>query len=250
MDFIALPCVYGLALEIWLCPFAALVCPMFVDYDPIQLYLGNFFPMKILAGITYCVMFSYGVTFILSYTINAAAYLELQILYSKKLIHGGSKFASSFSATSVKSSQFYNDYKRFQVMHLLFISGNEMSRLIFTTFIFVGVMIVTCTAYGTLRMYNQLPLMTYNCMPFATLVGFGIAIIFTIMASIPAENVTGFKEFWRQRVTQKRMRLLLAAVPKVGYDLGPYGVVTQEMGLTICDDFVQNTVDLMLLSPI
>lgn len=251
-DLIVLPCVYGLVLEFWCCPLGALFGPLFIKIDPIQLFFGSSIEIKLVACITYFLIFCYGVTFILSVVLTSASFLEMQILFSNKLKHSGSKFAENLVKDTANStiSEFYKCHQRFAKLRILFILGNEMSELVFTAFIFVGVMLITCTAYATITMYELLPTLTYICMPFATVAGFGIAVIFTLLASIPGDNSNEFKEYWRQRLYQKKARMLLDSTPQVGYKMGPYGQVTNEMGLTICDDYVQNTVDLLLMRPV
>lgn len=244
LDIIALIGMYGLYCEMWCTPLVAFISPVFIDNDPIQLFFGTSIPVKLTVSIIYLLIFSYGVTFIMSLMLTAAAFLEMQVHFSNKLAQSTEKGIPDKTATL---SEFDAAYHNFALLRILFILGTEMCNLAFTGLIFIGVLIVTCTAYCTIAMYNRLPIIIYLVMPFATLVGFVIALIFTRIASISADNAHQFKLNWAKKVKQRRARMLLASAPKLGYGLGPYGEVTREMGLTVCDDYIQNTVDLLLM---
>ncbi len=99
----------------------------------------------------------------------------------------------------------------------------------------------------TLKMYNILHFVTYIIAPPLTLLCFVIAILLTFMADIPSKNSLLFRHFWKTRVKTKEHRLALLGCTPIGFRLGPYGIANAKLGLCICDDIIQNTVNVLLL---
>ncbi len=99
----------------------------------------------------------------------------------------------------------------------------------------------------TITMYNRLNLMVYLFNPTVAITCFIIALVLTYLASIPFENSKMFCKKWIPHLTKKEHRKMLVACQPFGFQLGPYGVGIARLGLYICDDIIQNTVDMILL---
>lgn len=84
--------------------------------------------------------------------------------------------------------------------------------------------------------------------PAFTFCGYMIVILFFPYANIPSQNVGKFFQVWRRQVLNKIERKVLRSCPAVvGFNVGPYGIVTAKLGILICDDITQNAITLILL---
>lgn len=73
------------------------------------------------------------------------------------------------------------------------------------------------------------------------------AIILTYLASIGYQRCEKFKSWWKIMATKKEDKKCLKACPSTGFVVGPYGLCTAALGLRICDDYIHNTVTILLL---
>jgi hypothetical protein len=125
---------------------------------------------------------------------------------------------------------------------------NNTQEVFFPIFVFVGVFLGSSAAYMTFKMYSVFNLLIYMLAPAISMSCFGLALLLTFLANDPYKNSRIFKLHWNQLRVSKIHRKMLYACKPVGFKIGAYGMATSKLGLLICDDIIQNTVALLVLS--
>jgi hypothetical protein len=111
----------------------------------------------------------------------------------------------------------------------------------------VGVFLASGCACITIRMYGKMSIFTYILFPTLTMICVLDAIIMTYLGSIPYQRCQEFKSWWKLKFRRKEDNTYLKACQPTGFVIGPYGICNAALGLRICDDYIQNTVTVLLL---
>lgn len=215
--------------------------PFVFNYLPMQLVFGNSIVVKIIAGVIYSSTTAYGASCILSVLLIAILCLENFIIYT-------SSICSRKCALSTKLF-FIVCFRRFRVTQILIRIGNIIFDQFLTMLIFVGIVLASCATYTTAKLYNRISFVAYLLSPSIAITSFMIALLLTYLANIPYDNSKLFRKNWILVLKREQRRMLLTCRP-FGFQLGPYGIVTAKLGLSICDDIVRNSVTMILLDSI
>ncbi len=132
-------------------------------------------------------------------------------------------------------------------MQIFLTMANDIVLHFLTFLVFIGVVLGSCGAYMTLKMYSMLNLFMYMLAPAITLLAFGPAVLLTFLADFPHQNSKMFKVYWNQVLTRKNDKQILRACHQVGFHIHPYGMVTAKLGLSICEEIVRNELTILLL---
>ncbi len=217
--------------------------PFAISYEPIQLvFQSTTILVKIFASMVYIPWTLFAATSILSALLLIIVYLEGIIHHSFTLyLLNFEHFSNSMAL------HFKNCYRRYRMMYIFIILANEIILAFITNLIFVGILLATCGAFMSLKMYTMLNIIIYALAPATTALCFVLALLLTKLANIPYRNSQMFKTHWTKFVRNKGHRKLVHACVPIGFLLGPYGLAKAKLGLNICDDIIRNTVTLLLL---
>ncbi len=234
--------IYGFSFPFILANLAAIAAPFAITYDPIQLIIGEQSVLiKFCLGWLYSVYVLYGQTTLLSALLLSIAFLEGIVSYSGTIHYMNEPFST------LMKFRFRHCYRRYRILKILTVYANHVIQVFVTVLIFVGILLASCGAFATLKMYTVLNIFTYIIAPTGTVICFVVAILFTYLANFPYKNSLIFKQYWKRIVTRKEEKRMLLACTRIGFDLGPYGLAKAMLGLHICDDIIRNTVTFLLL---
>lgn len=214
--------------------------PFVLAYCPVQLMIGCNLPSKMLGSILYTLIGVDVVPTCFSFWLISLTVLEGLIDLSNKLKHRHLNVLDP-------ATKFLNSYNIYKELRVLLVATAEPVELLFTGVILVGIFLSSCTGYATIDMYMQLNVLVYCLVFIVFCMGILVAILFTTLASIPARNVEKFCKFWGIVLRKKLCRLLLRTIPPMGIKLGPYGIVSCKMGLLICEDILNNVINLLMI---
>lgn len=234
--------VYGLTLGWLLCNVAFAVGPFVISYCPVQLILGRSLPSKLLGSFLYTLIGIHGLSIYSCVYLLSFVFLEGVTDFSAEL-----QPKQICKSNLLLASKFKYHYRIYTALRILLEAAAQNSQLMFTVLIFVGIFLISCAGYTTLAMYRELNVLVYYAIFFLFVLGILVAILFTALASIPGRNVERFCKFWKRVLRTKVSRLLLRSVPVIGFKLGPYGVVSTRLGLSICEDIINNVISLLML---
>ncbi len=224
---------------------AVTALPFAITYDPVQLVVGkSTIPVKLIAVFVHWSITSFAATSIVSLLLMVIVFLE-GILYYSTSIH----FHMSPYSTWLRF-KFIQCYKRYRNMQIFLIMGNDIVLEFLTSLMFIGVLLGSCGAYMTLKMYSMLNFFMYMLGPAIALLAFGLALLLTILGDFPHKHSKIFKVYWNQVVTRKHYKQILRACPQVGFNINPYGIATAKLGLHICEEIIRNTVTMLLFDVI
>lgn len=213
-----------------------------INYDPVQLVFVNLNVIqKLIVGLLYCVLTLYGQTTVLSAFLVAISLLEGIISYSSTIHFLKSPFSVFFKI------KFGSCLKRYRVIQILTIHSNYIAESFLSVLGFVGILLASCAAFATLKMYNMVHVFTYILAPPITIFCFVAAILLTYMGDILHRNSQLFQRYWKLMVPTKERRKILRSCRPIGFRVVPYGLAEAKLGLSICDDIVRNTVTMLLL---
>ncbi len=187
---------------------------------------------------------TFAATTVLSILLMMISFLE-GILYFSNTIH----FQNSSLSTLIEF-KFATCYQRYRTMEIFMTIGNYIVSEFLTSLMFTGILLGSCGAYMTLKMYTMLNFFMYMLAPAIVLLTFGLALLLTFLADFSHKNSKLFKTYWNKVVTRKHHKLLLRACPQVGFKINPYGLATAKLGLHICEEIIRNTVTMLLLDVI
>ncbi len=236
--------IYAFSTAFLLLILGVFIFPFVMSIDPIQLVLGNSFPVKLLCSLIYGP--GSGLLFwqLLSSLLICISALEMAECYSRKLIVKQSKLQTKEYLHSLK---FHKCYARYQKTRLLFDLSTVVMEKGPAIVICIGILICSISTTGTLTLWSKVNIFFYLVLPIVSLICFVIAIVVTNLAGIPYLNVLRFQKLWKKYLVKKYDRRLLRAARHFGLDMGPYGLCTRMLGLLICEDIVRNTSDLLLI---
>lgn len=234
--------VYGIMFGGALTAVATPIATFILAYDPLQLVFGVSTKSRILVSGIYLIVSSRAATALVSPLLLCLTFLEGAIGYSAQLSIDNRK---QMSPEILR--QFYKHFGRYEILRLLLFAGAKACEVMYTSLIFVGIFMISVSGFGMLQLYEELPLLVYVPVSFVFALGIFIATVFTALASLPCENVKKFCKTWKRVVKRELGRKLLKSVPVIGFMLGPYGLATKTLGLLICEDIMNNVLDLMLM---
>ncbi len=220
---------------------AFVVIPLFLPYLHLQIIFGSSVIVKV------CEAFLAGIA------ITFGSFTDLPVLlYSMTVVENLNNFSSKmFTKFNVRSFfrpmlRFSNCYKKFQCCQIVLQLGNIVYGSYLLVLILVGILLASCYAYATIRMFGNFNLIIYIIFPAMLCVCLFIALLLTILGSTPFKHNKNFKMFWMRQLLRKEDKKRLRACHLIGFDLGPYGLCTNGLGLHICNSIIDNAVALIL----
>lgn len=95
-------------------------------------------------------------------------------------------------------------------------------------------------------MYGKMNIFTYLLFPVSTLICVIDSIVLSYLANIRCQHCKTFKKPWKRALRKWEDKKIYNACKPNGFDLSPYGVCTASLELRICDDYMHNTVVVIL----
>lgn len=267
--------IYAVALGFSLIPSLLIALPIATDFEhPLQLSQSTEDAMsptlkqaiKLAVGILYWYTVCYPTGIILSVTLCCVVFGEgLQVLaawvYPTSIKQLLKKPSNSFKTTdSIKqvtilrkslrhpeiTQQFYLRYHYVQVLRILSNIGTNISAVMISTCVIVGVVLTSCFAYCALEMYKEMKIIAYLAWPTIFLF-IAVSFLFSDMADRPYSSGKMFVHFWKHFPMTSVERRMIKACPPIGYSLRLLGMITNMMALNVTDSIVNCTVNFVLL---
>lgn len=223
---------------------AVFIAPFPLSLDPIQLVLGASLPVKFFCSLLYGPGSAFLLWYLLSTFLITIASLEMGQVFSKGLVV---KLTEPFLYKNITSVKFNNCYIEYLKTRLLFDLSAIVAKKLPAIIIIIGILLCSVTITGTLILWDKVNIFVYLCLPTGSALCLSIAIVFTNVAGIPYKNARNFKKFWNGVLYKKLDRRVIRSVRHFGFDCGPYGICTQKLGPTICEDMISNAADLLLI---
>ncbi len=233
--------IYGSATVILLTLPAISVGPFIFPFCPLQLIFGTSFFVKICAGLYYTLLTIYSVFLCFTLIMLNVSILEGVIIYSSSIYGNDITFKH-------ERYKWKKCLTRFRVICIFIKSTDNIYGVFHTVLILVGVLVASCGGYIIMMMFDKVPLIIYIGALAITFVCLFIAIVLTLVAQIPYKRAIKFTQYWKYVLKRKEDKMLLKCCRHVGFEDFIYGLYTAKLGLLICDDIVQNTVNLVLLN--
>ncbi len=112
---------------------------------------------------------------------------------------------------------------------------------------FVGVLLAGCAGYCSIKMFNELPIITYLTCPVLFILVFDGTFILTYLADKPNRNGLNFHRFWKHFVVSKVETRMMRACPEFGYSLGPFRNAKACLGLIVSKIIFEVTANILLI---
>lgn len=142
-------------------------------------------------------------------------------------------------------SQFLLQYRAVQILNKI-VEASVIQ--FFVGLIALGVPIATAAMYCSLTLWGEIDPITYVSFPTTCALCIGLALGFTLIGEIPILNCEQGRHEWFCRLKMKWVRKTIRSMYSVGAHMGPYGIVSRQLGMHICDDIINNTVDLLCIT--
>ncbi len=236
--------VYGFCVCLSTLPLAFLLSPFKRSYTPLQLLLGQSLLVKCLDAIFDGALFLYGLKYASSLIFIQAGVLEQIDAYSLTM------FSKITIENVILRKCFRQAYHKFRVTTLFCKIFRNIFDVFDTVLIFVGILLASGMSFIMLKLYHVLPIPIFVAAPAALIICFAVAIILTDLGGRCYKNGVKFKEHWKLIAVKKEERRVLRSCPVIGYQIGPYGLVTSKLGLLICNDIIDNAVNLVLMGTV
>lgn len=207
------------------------------SFLPFNLVLGQSLVAKVVASLLYGIMAKYGGLSVLATLLLSTIWFEHLIVFTGDLRNIAGPFHKAV----------YKKFHRYRMAEILLKLSSSTFSPFFTNLIFVGIVLSSCGAYWTVKMYSKVYLILYMIGPVISSLGIVIAIGFTYMTGLPCKNLENFKKFLIIQIQKKEERKVLRSLNSCGFHLGPYGIARSKLGLHICDEIIRNTVTVLLL---
>lgn len=228
--------VYGFSICFAMISPSCFAAPFALPYLPLQLVFGTHILVKLCESCLYGFCVAYGASVVLSVNLIAIVFLCNIISYAKCLV----------PSTNTRL-RFFKYLKRYRKCRILLYLGALIYTNFLMLYIVVGIVLASACACITIKMYGKINILIYLVFPSLTIICVVNAIMLTYLASIPLQRSKKFKTWWTLMLSRKEDMKILKACKPFGFDLGPYGLCTAALGLRICDDYIQNTVTIILL---
>lgn len=215
--------------------------PFLISMEPYQLVLGRSFAVKLVASILYSItgICEIGISsFVLITCVNVviAAIAETQ------------RVCATLQAPENPSRRrFQTSYRLLQSTRVL-ISLEGLGRFL-GALIFLGILYGSGFGYCVVKLFGVIPLIFYVVIAFNCPIIIVAAIMGPYVGGFQVRNVPKFRELANKEHLSRENRMCLKAIPDVGFFLGPYGLCSAQVGLTIFDDIMNNTATIILLNP-
>lgn len=215
---------------------ASFAAPFALPFLPLQLLFGPNFFVKLCEAFIYGFAVTFGAFTVLFVHLFALIFLENINFYIK-----------SFIPLPCYQCQFPKYFKRYRKCQILFNLAATTYTSFLTTLIFVGIILASCCACITIKMYGKINILFYLLFPSLTLICVADAVILNYLGGTPYQRSQQFKLWWSFQLRRKDDIRYLKACRATGFILGPYGPCTPVLGLRICDDYIHNTLTILLL---
>lgn len=211
--------------------------PLVVSFCPLQLIFGD----NCFVTVIEIFYFSIIMTFHLFSFLSA---MLLIVTVFDSLSFCSSKMFDPADCSVRNLSKYCRNFRCIEIILRIFsiALGPLLIRLIF-----VGIIIASCSGSMTIRWYGKVNIFIYILTPLETILCFTLAILLTYLFNIPHKNSKKFFKFWMLHLRKNEDKKTIRALMPIGLKLGPYGLATSKLGIRICDDMIQNMIDLILL---
>lgn len=236
--------IYGLSAVFLILDLSMVLLPFAISIDPIQIAIGQSIFAKLQAALIYGLGMSFMGWYLLSTFILYITALEKIEFFTRKLVH---KLPKVTSIQPLPSHKFYKCFQDYQISYVFFTIGLESVADFPLVLISVGIILCSITTTGTLTMWGRINIMTYFLLPAVSGIAFSIALVVTYVGALPYVNALRCHRFWKYHVRKRLDKRMLRTLRPFGFLIGPYGICTTKLGLLICDDIINNTVDLLLM---
>ncbi len=142
-----------------------------------------------------------------------------------------------FTERSFGIRNFSKSCKSFKMFRITSTIANSIYTDFLTVLIVVGIWAASVSTYVTVTLYNKIKIVVYMAFPSLTFCAYMISILMTQYSDGPRKNAILFCIFWRRQLNDKiGIKLLKRCLTKIGYTVGPYGLITAKLGILFCDD--------------
>ncbi len=228
---------FTLVLPVFFCiPFA-------LPYLPLQLIFGSHPSVCFCAGILYSICGTNGAFPVLYSFLIIIVFTEQLYTFTATLIDKTSR-----QARNTRSNLLLQNLHKLRIAQVLYERCNNLFSHFWTNLIFVGVLLGSCGAFVTLKMYAQLNLISYMFAPTVLIFSLVVAVVFNNLFGLLYEHSRKFKQYWYLHATGTYAKKMIQACKPFGFQVGPYGISTRKLGIMICDDIVHCTVNTLLLA--
>lgn len=217
--------------------------PLAINYDPLQLLFGTDPWVKYIAVPVYFVSVWPGVATTMSAFLITFVWLDQTSLFCRAL---------NFSSQRIRDTNklfiaFRQAHKKHLLITILTTRCVNICANFYTGIIFLAILLASCEVYATFKMYNQLSFVVWIVDPIV-LISFVIGTLTcTYWACVQYRHSQISIRFWKRVIKTKQERKMLASLKANGIKVGAYGLVDSRLGLCICDDMIQNAIDLLIL---
>lgn len=222
--------------------------PLLLNYHPLSLILKWVLGPKnrllqfeyilgILSSIVYSALAIQGGGSILFLLMTILSFAEAMFVISYKLL--------SQNRSSLRS--FWIHLRLYRQMKILVREGNKAVADFLQALLILGVLMASCSGYVVVKLYGNLPFILYLLVTpiFPACVSIRFALF--MLASIPAENATKFRCFWRDKLRRKSERLQLLSCSPIGYAFGFIRFCHRRSALSVSDVEVNAIASLALM---
>lgn len=229
---------YCLAIPVLCLALAFAAAALSFSYLPINLVFGQHPVVKIVSAILYGSLTAYG-------GFSCFTTFLLFMIFFEHVIQFSSKTCQNMFKNYNTKIFFINCY-RYRMTQIFLKWYSSLFSLFFANVIFIGILLGSCGAYWTIKMFNKVNFVIFILGPSMSSLCCVIAIVFTHMAGLPYKNSQKFKNISVSCLRKKEERQTLRSLKSCGLQLQPYGVCTSKLGVLIVDNIIQNTVDALL----
>lgn len=163
--------------------------------------------------------------------------LDILILFTSKMLF-------PVHRTNLKLSKYFREFREIEIVFRIF---SDAYRSLVIVLIFVGVIMASCAGSMTILWYGKIHILIYILMPVLLVNCFIYVLFLTCLANIPYKNSKRFLKFWQLYVRKKEELRNVRGCRPIGLNAGPYGMVTNQLGILICDDIIHNMITIILL---
>lgn len=253
---------------------AILVCCAFplLSYHPIKLIVGrsscasltcNFIfevMLGVLSGLVYTFAAYHGTTCDIFALLIVASFAEIiQVfsynLFRRRMLHvsfrqnGFHRVPYKHDKTIVgkHSTSFDESLKCYRCIQILVQVGNQAAGDFMQVSLIILTALATFSGYAFIKLYAEFPFPIYFLFSLLLPAFIIIVIMFCALGSIPNENATGFKRYWRWRLNKRVDRMRLKACPAIAYAFGFVVECRRMTAFTIIDVLVNLIATLTLI---
>lgn len=196
-------------------------------------------PIQLILGTSYFIIELYGTFYFLTLILGAVTFVEGIPFLTSQLIANKSRAPATV--------QFRKILKVYKITQILISQANEAIHKFLFIMAILGVIFAGWCSFGTLLLYNELPILTYLSCPVLVCICFFVDFVLIYFASIPNKHSKAFKSVWEVKLKNKEDRKSLRSCLPIGFNIGPLRRIDLCMSLKIADCIVNCTVNLVLV---